>query len=187
MLGFGMKKKKKVKESKATDVEKSLPNVSTETPMPEVKQPVKESISPIIQIKRLPNYEGQPAVEFAHKGDAGIDLRNCNGATIIMLPGKPYTFDTGLAMHIPDGYCGLVMERSGLGKKHGVSVRARVIDSGYRGEVSVILTTESKLKINRGDRVAQIIFVPILRDIEIVETLTDTERGENGFGSTGKK
>ena len=104
---------------------------------------------------------------------------------------------------IPEGYCALVMERSGLGIKQGIEIVARVIDAGYRGELFIGMCANSKMRkssmddfpieiapplINPGDRIAQLVFVKHLSEIEeiAVEELTDTERGEAGIGSTGQ-
>lgn len=92
-------------------------------------------------------------------------------------------------MAIPPGYVGLIKPRSGLAVKHGIETGAGVIDSDFRAAVSVVLTSVKSgpgRMIHPGDRIAQIVFVPIMTDFVEVTTLGDTERGANGFGSTGE-
>lgn len=107
-------------------------------------------------------------------------------------PGETFSFHTGIAMEISDGYAGLIFARSGLGIKHGLipSNATGVIDSDFRGEAIVALYNHSKdvQIITGGERIAQIVFVPYLtNDLELTDSLTDTKRGSNGFGSTGTK
>ena len=128
-----------------------------------------------------------PVPGYAHPGDAGIDLYAAHNAIVT---GDTVLIFTGVAVAVPDGYGGLVCPRSGLAK-HGVTVANApgVIDSGYRGELMVRLTTTSKnpYRVHRGDRIAQLLVVPILRpEVNVVVDLDDTERGANGFGSTGR-
>ena len=118
---------------------------------------------------------------------AGLDLYADNEHTV--LPNCVSVVPTGIAMAIPDGFVGLVWPRSGLACKHGVQTLAGVIDSDYRGELKVALTTCTKttMRIEQGDRIAQMLIVPVsmLECVE-VDSLDDTERGAAGFGSTGK-
>lgn len=118
---------------------------------------------------------------------AGLDLYADNDHTV--LPNCVSVVPTGIALAIPDGFVGLVWPRSGLACKHGVQTMAGVIDSDYRGELKVALTTCTKttMRINQGDRIAQLLIVPVsmLQCIE-VGSLDDTGRGAGGFGSTGK-
>ena len=128
-----------------------------------------------------------PVPGYAHPGDAGIDLYAAHDA---MVTGETALIPTGVAVAVPDGYVGLVCPRSGL-SKHGVTVANApgVVDSGYRGELMVRLTTTSSTMywVHRGDRIAQLLIVPIGRPkITVVDRLDDTERGANGFGSTGR-
>lgn len=117
---------------------------------------------------------------------AGLDLHADNDHTV--LPNCVSVVPTGIAMAIPDGFVGLVWPRSGLACKYGVQTLAGVIDSDYRGELKVALTTCKKttMRIEQGDRIAQLLIVPVsmLQCIE-VDSLDDTERGACGFGSTG--
>ena len=96
---------------------------------------------------------------------------------------------TGIAIEIPEGYVGIIKERSSIGSK-GIAVRAGVIDPDYRGEVIVVLQSINNVyyKIKKGDKIAQLLIVPaLIDDIVEVEELTPTERGANGFGSSDKK
>lgn len=127
--------------------------------------------------------------EYAHEGDAGMDLRA--RATYVIPSYKSAMVRTGLHVEIPEGFVGLVFPRSGLGSR-GVTLRnaVGVIDSGYRGEVMAALwnTTREVVEIHRGDRVCQLLVVPYVRcEVEecLMEELSDTERGTDGYGSTG--
>lgn len=128
-----------------------------------------------------------PVPGYAHPGDAGLDLYAAHDAIVT---GETMLIFTGVAVAVPDGYVGLVCPRSGL-SQYGVTVANApgVVDSGYRGELMVRLTTTSKApyRVHFGDRVAQLLIVPILRpEVTVVDDLDNTERGTNGFGSTGR-
>jgi len=125
----------------------------------------------------------------AHDSDAGLDLYAAEGARIG--PGQRVSVGTGLAVAVPEGLAGLVLPRSGLALKHGVTLvnSPGLIDPGYRGEVRVVLLNTdgtAEFRIAPGDRVAQLILVPIAhaRPNE-ADSLESTARGESGFGSTG--
>lgn len=125
----------------------------------------------------------------ARSGDAGLDLTSCEEATLG--PGERAAVGTGLAVEIPEGHAGLVVPRSGLALRHGLSVvnTPGVIDAGYRGEVRVILLNtdrEHPFTVEPGMRIAQLLVVPAL-PVHVVEVgeLTASERGEGGFGSSG--
>ena len=125
----------------------------------------------------------------AHDSDAGLDLYAAEGARIG--PGQRVSVGTGLAVAVPEGLAGLVLPRSGLALKHGVTLvnSPGLIDPGYRGEVRVVLLNTdgtAEFRIAPGDRVAQLILVPIAhaRPNEAA-SLESTARGEAGFGSTG--
>jgi dUTP diphosphatase len=129
--------------------------------------------------------------ERAHPGDAGFDLRSIEDAEVG--PGERAMVRTGLAVAIPDGHAGLVLPRSGLATKHGLTLANApgLIDAGYRGELicSVVnLDRDLSVKIVRGDRIAQLVVVavPELRP-SWVDELPATSRGEGGFGSTGTR
>ena len=138
----------------------------------------------IIQIKKLNPKAKLP--EYAHPGDAGMDLFSVESVTI--KPGKRIVCQTGIAMRIPDGYVGLIWDKSGVASKSGIKTMGGVIDSGYRGEIGVVFQNLSKenYNIKEGDKIAQMLIQKVARpQIEEVEELGDTERGEGGFGSTG--
>jgi len=124
----------------------------------------------------------------AHDGDAGIDLFAREDVQIA--PGEWLMAPTGIAVAIPRGYVGLVAPRSGLAARHGLGVvnGPGVVDSGYRGELKVILINHGTepLSLQRGDRIAQLVVVPVA-DQEFVEVdeLPGSARGAGGFGSTG--
>ena len=127
----------------------------------------------------------------AHPGDAGCDLFAAESARLE--PGERASVGTGIAVEIPDGSAGLVLPRSGLAAKHGISVvnAPGLIDAGYRGEVRVLLLNTDKSEafdIEPGDRIAQLVIVEIAdADPVEVESLTETVRGEGGFGSSGRR
>ena len=125
----------------------------------------------------------------ARPGDAGFDL--CAAEEAHLGPGERWKVGTGLAVELPDGHAGLVLPRSGLADRYGISLvnSPGLIDSGYRGEIGVLLLNTDPAEIFRvrpGDRIAQLVIVP-LADAEPVEAaeLTASERGAGGFGSTG--
>lgn len=129
-------------------------------------------------------------ITYAHEGDAGADLRSVEDT--IITPNSRILVHTGLHMAIPDRYVGMVCPRSGFALKQGVTVlnAPGIVDSGYRGEVGVILlnTSEQTVTVHKGDRIAQMVFVPYAHmAFEHVESLPETDRGEGGFGSTGKE
>lgn len=126
----------------------------------------------------------------AHDGDAGLDLYAAEAAHIG--PGERWQVATGLAIELPEGHCGLVVPRSGLARRHGISLvnAPGVIDAGFRGEVKVLLLNNDPAEVFRispGDRIAQLVVTPYLT-VEPVATsaLSDTDRGQAGFGSTGR-
>ena len=125
---------------------------------------------------------------YAHKSDAGMDVRSV--ADIVIAPGKRALVPTGLVMLLPPGYEAQVRPRSGLALKHGVTVlnTPGTIDSGYRGEVGVILANfgDTDFVVQKGDKIAQIVIAPVTQpDIVESETIDSKDRGAGGFGSTG--
>ena len=124
---------------------------------------------------------------FAHPGDAGIDLYTPDELTI--QPGERVSAPIGLAMEIPDGHVGLLWDKSGLSHKHGLKSFGGVIDAGYRGEFKIGLMNLSNKPYTfaAGDKIIQMLVMPVLRP-EVIEAdeLSDSVRGEGGFGSTGK-
>ncbi|MBI4949816.1 MAG: dUTP diphosphatase [Deltaproteobacteria bacterium] len=124
----------------------------------------------------------------SHHGDAGWDLFASSEVTV--LPGETRVVPTGVAMEIPAGWYGQIKARSGLGSK-GVVVTAGVVDSGYRGEIGAVVVNtkrEGEFVFRAGDKVAQMVFLPVPEvEFELREELDATARGAGGFGSTGHK
>jgi dUTP pyrophosphatase len=127
--------------------------------------------------------------ERAHPGDAGYDLRSA--VDVEVGPGERAMVPTGLAVAIPEGHAGLVLPRSGLASRHGLTLANApgLIDAGYRGEVIcavVNLDREHAVRIGRGDRIAQLVIVAVAEpEPAFVDELPPSLRGEGGFGSTG--
>ena len=124
-------------------------------------------------------------------GSAGYDLCACLASEFTIEPGDLVMISTGLAVELDEGYSAMIFTRSGLGIKHGIHVSngVGVIDSDYRGEIHVGLTNSSKIpyKIMPGERIAQMIIMRVFTpEIEEMEELSETDRGNGGFGSTGK-
>jgi len=139
-----------------------------------------------IKIKRISEYARLP--EYAHPGDAGMDIFSAVEKTL--KPGEFALIGTGIKIELPENTEAQVRPRSGLAIKNGVTVlnTPGTIDEGYRGEVGVILINHSKedFTVTPGMKIAQMIIAPVIRaQIEEVDELSDTRRGEGGFGSTG--
>lgn len=140
-----------------------------------------------IPIKLL--YEGAQAPVYAHVGDAGLDLR-CT-EDIELAPFQRAAVPTGMAIELPEGFAALVLPRSGLAVRHGISLvnAPGLIDSNYRGEIKVIminLDPENTFRAKRGERIAQLMVIRVEQvSLVVCEDLADTERGEAGFGSSG--
>jgi dUTP pyrophosphatase len=132
---------------------------------------------------------GAEAPAYAHPGDAGADLVSTEDITLA--PGQRATVGTGVSIALPAGYVALVVPRSGLAAKHGITVvnTPGTVDAGYRGEIKVILLNTDAAEpyaIAAGDRIAQLLVLPVTRARFIpVDRLPGTERGDGGFGSTG--
>ncbi|OGO79177.1 MAG: deoxyuridine 5'-triphosphate nucleotidohydrolase [Clostridiales bacterium GWB2_37_7] len=130
---------------------------------------------------------------YATPGSAGMDLKACIDEAVVIKPGQIAKIPTGIAIQIPNSYIGgFVFPRSGLSSKHGISLIncVGVIDSDYTGEVvcPVVNHSDKEFIINPGDRIAQLVFMPVCNASLIqVEELQETERGSGGFGSTGLK
>jgi dUTP pyrophosphatase len=140
-----------------------------------------------IAVKRLD--PELPLPRYARASDAGLDLHAA--ARVVIAPGDRALVPTGLAITIPPGYAGLVLPRSGLALRHGVTVlnAPGLIDAGYRGEVQVLLINHdpaAAVTLERGERIAQLV-VQAVASVELVEVeeLSASERGAGGFGSTG--
>jgi len=130
-----------------------------------------------------------PLPSYARGGDAGADL--VTAVDVELGPGERAVVPTGLAIAVPEGYAAFVHPRSGLAARHGISLvnAPGTIDSGYRGEIQVILlNTDAResVRLQRGDRIAQLVIQPVVSAIfQPVDELPDSERGSEGFGSTG--
>lgn len=122
----------------------------------------------------------------AHDTDAGYDIKSAEAASL--LPGERALLSTGLRVAVPRGYAGIIKSRSGLAVRQGLEAGAGVIDSGYRGQVCVLVhnLSAATVQVNRGDRIAQMCIVR-LHDgaCQQVDDLDSTDRGTDGFGSTG--
>jgi dUTP pyrophosphatase len=130
-----------------------------------------------------------PLPSYAHEGDAGLDLTAA--ADVRLEPGGRAAVPTGLRIAVPDGWVGLVHPRSGLARRHGVTVANApgTIDAGYRGEVQVLLVNlgDEPVDLHRGDRVAQLLLQRVGRaSVVAVEDLDASARGGGGFGSSGR-
>ena len=139
-----------------------------------------------LRVKKL--REDAVVPHYAHPGDAGLDLFACDGLTLE--PGASAIIKTGIAIELPPDTEGQVRPRSGLAAKHQISVlnTPGTIDEGYRGEVGVILMNfgSRPFEVEPGAKIAQLVIKPVIRvEIESVAELSDTRRGEGGFGSTG--
>ncbi len=138
-----------------------------------------------IKVKKLSEDARLP--EYAHAGDAGMDLfsnENCE-----VLPGERKLIGTGLSIELPKDYVSLFWDKSGVAYKNGIKVMAGVIEYTYRGEYKVLLYNTSKeiYKVEKGQKIAQLLIQPIATaEVEEVEDLSETVRGDGGFGSTGK-
>lgn len=132
--------------------------------------------------------------ETPRDGDAGIDISAFVPSDLpfdVISPGRQAAISTGLHLEIPEGYVGIIKERSGLARTKRVHVNAGIIDSSYSGEVLVLLENRGKehFKIYPGDKIAQLLVVPYISHVSPVESLDDlavTQRGEAGFGSTNE-
>jgi dUTP pyrophosphatase len=140
---------------------------------------------PVIKMK-----EGARLPSRAHEGDAGLDLYACETAHVG--PGERWSVGTGVGVEIPEGHAGLVLPRSGLARDHGIALvnAPGLIDSGYRGELRVLLLNTDPaetFRVEPGDRIAQLLLTPIAT-AEPVEApaLSESLRGEGGFGSSGR-
>lgn len=134
-----------------------------------------------------------PLPAYATPGSAGLDLRACIDDAIVLAPGETTLVPTGLAVHIADsGLAAMVLPRSGLGHKHGIVLGNLVglIDSDYQGPlmVSVWNRGQHAFTIEPGERLAQMVFVPIVQvEFNVVDAFTASSRGEGGFGHSGRQ
>lgn len=133
--------------------------------------------------------ESVPLPDYAHPMDAGADLVTRVG--VVLAPGERVTVPTGLRIALPPGYAGFIHPRSGLARRHGITVvnAPGTVDAGYRGEIEVtLLNTDPRetLELHRGDRIAQLVVQEVSRArFVLVDELPGSARGEQGFGSSG--
>lgn len=143
-----------------------------------------------VNIKKLNKKAVLPA--YGSQSAAGADLYACMEEAVTIQAGETEFIKTGIAMEVPEGFAGLIYARSGLACKRGLAPanKVGVIDADYRGEIMVALHNHSKepVTVEHGERIAQMVITPYLRaDFLEVDELSDTARGEGGFGSTGRK
>jgi len=133
-----------------------------------------------------------PLPQYATHGAAGMDLRACVDAPLQIHPGETHLIPTGIAIHIGDpGLAAVLLPRSGLGHKHGIVLGnlTGLIDSDYQGQLFVSCWNRGKesFTVNPGERIAQMVFVPVVQAaFDIVESFDESDRGEGGFGHTGR-
>jgi len=140
-----------------------------------------------IKIKKLPGAEDLPDPHYAYESDAGLDV--FVREEVVLAPGERAQVPTGLAIELPHGYVALVWDKSGISHKGGIKTLGGVIDAGYRGEcaIGVVNLSKETYTFKRGDKVAQILIQKVEHPtIEFVDELGDAERGDRGFGSSGK-
>lgn len=139
----------------------------------------------VVKFKRLDKAMPPPA--YAYPEDAAFDLYSAENK--LLAPGERHGFKTSLIIEIPDGYAGLVWDKSGLGITGGLKTLGGVIDSGYRGEIiiGIVNLSGGEYAITKGQKIAQMLIQkkePVA--LQEIDTLSETERGESGFGSSGK-
>ncbi len=147
-----------------------------------------------LQVKILDSRLGNtiPMPTYATEGSAGLDLRACVEAPMTLEPGQTELIPTGMAIYIEDpSLCAMILPRSGLGHKHGIVLGNLVglIDSDYQGQLFVSCWNrgDTTFTIEPGERIAQLVLVPVVQgDFEFVDEFTATDRGEGGFGSSGR-
>ena len=147
-----------------------------------------------IQLKILDRRLGEefPLPHYATDGSAGMDMRACVDDPLEIAPGETQLIPTGLAIHVEDaGLAAVLLPRSGLGHKHGIVLGNLVglIDSDYQGQVFVSCWNRGSetFKISPGERIAQMVIVPVVRaDFELVDEFVSSDRGAGGFGHTGR-
>lgn len=144
---------------------------------------MKLKVKKVHQDARLPSY--------AHEGDAGLDIYTIESYTL--QPGERKTFRTGISYELEPGYVSLIWDKSGLASKHGIKTMGGVIEYTYRGELMVVLlnTSDVEYTIEKGDKIAQMLIQPIItanvEELKESDTLSESARGTNAFGSSGKK
>jgi dUTP pyrophosphatase len=140
----------------------------------------------MIKVKKLSIDAILPS--YSHSDDAGMDF--FSNVTFTLKPKERVLVTTGISMAIPKGYVGLIWDKSGIATKHGIKTMAGVIDSGYRGEIKILVNnlSDSPYTIEKGKKIAQMLIQPVeQKKIIEVSELDESDRGEGGFGSTGLK
>ncbi len=141
----------------------------------------------MVDVRILKMHEDMTTPHYAHEGDAAFDLRSAEELTL--KAGQRYTVKSGIKVSIPEGYFGLIKDRSGYAHKKGIHCLAGVIDSGYRGEIGVVMINlgEEDFDITRDMKIAQMLIMPVAK-ANLIETddLDESSRSEVGFGSTGR-
>ncbi|MCK6601098.1 MAG: dUTP diphosphatase [Bacteroidetes bacterium] len=145
-----------------------------------------------ILFRKLDHFGDLELPSYATPGSAGLDLRAAVQAEVTLQPGERQIIPCGFSMEIPEGFEAQIRPRSGLAAKMGLTVlnSPGTIDSDYRGEVMVILINLGKdpVTLHRGDRIAQMVISPVIQAVlRVTSGLTETGRGEGGFGHTGRK
>ena len=152
--------------------------------------PVDQLDGPRMRMKIRLLDAGLEPPSYAHSGDAGLDLR-ARTAVRLAPDGGRALVPTGVAVELPEGHVGLVCPRSGMALERGITVLngPGVVDVGYRGEIGVVLINhdqDNAVDVSRGDRIAQLLIVPVLAvELEVVEELAASDRAEAGFGQSG--
>lgn len=137
-----------------------------------------------LKVKRI--HEAAKIPRYGHKGDAGLDL--FSSTDCVLAGGEVKAIATGIQVEIPEGYVGLVWDKSGI-SLNAVHRLAGVIDAGYRGEIKVVMANlgDKDFSVEQGMKIAQLLIQPIIEvNVIDVDELKESSRGENGFGSTGK-
>jgi dUTP pyrophosphatase len=139
-----------------------------------------------IKVQQLP--AAIQSLDYSTEGSAAVELR-ASVSDVCLQPGEIQAVATGLSLHIPAGFAGLVLPKSGQAKRGlGVSNSPGLIDEDFRGEIKILAhnMTDHPIWISKGERIAQLMFIPYVKaEFEVVESLDDSERGTGGFGSTG--
>jgi dUTP pyrophosphatase len=157
-----------------------------------MSEPPRSKRSVMLRVLRLPHGQGLPLPSYHSKVAAGLDIVAAVPETepLELLSGTRALVPTGFALELPEGYEAQLRPRSGLALKHGLTLlnSPGTIDADYRGEVMVLLVNlgTDTFPVRRGDRIAQLVVAPVAHvEVECVETLEPTPRGQGGFGSTG--
>ena len=150
-------------------------------------------MNPVVPITRLAHNSDLPLPAYETDGAAGMDLRACIDAPLVLEPGRTALIPTGIAIHIGDkGLAAVLLPRSGLGHKHGIVLGnlTGLIDSDYQGPLMVSCWNrgDTPFTVEPGERIAQMVIVPVVQArFEVVESFEASERAEGGFGSSGRR